>query len=315
MERIVFLERTTFRANFRRPDFAHEWIDYGETSAADVVERLRDATIAICNKLPLRQAELSRLPKLKLIAVAATGVDNIDLDYCRRRGLAVCNTRGYATHSVPEHALMLLLALRRNLLSYRQDVEGGEWQAAKQFCLLAHPIHELHGSTLGVIGYGALGRAMEQLARGVGMQVLISERKNAESLRAGRVPFAEVLKRSEVISLHCPLTADTRDLIAVAELQSMKRSALLINTARGNLVNEIALVTALQTGQIAGAGFDVLSNEPPRDGNPLLDLNLPNFILTPHIAWSSDEAMQTLADQLVANLEAFVRGEPQNLVA
>src|SRR5687767_5020853 len=152
MERIVFLERSTFRANFRRPDFAHEWIDYGETNAGEVVERLQDATIAICNKLALRQSELSRLPKLKLIAVAATGVDNIDLDYCRQRGLAVCNTRGYAVHSVPEHALMLMLALRRNLVSYRQDVESGEWQTAKLFCLLEHPIHELYGSTLGVIG-------------------------------------------------------------------------------------------------------------------------------------------------------------------
>src|SRR5688572_21226694 len=202
MKRIVFLERNTFRANFRRPDFDHEWIDYGETSAADIVERLQDATIAICNKLPLRKAELSRLPKLKLIAVAATGVDNIDLDYCRQRGLAVCNTRGYAVHSVPEHALTLIFTLRRNLLRYRQDVESGDWQKAKQFCLLEHPIHELHGSTLGVIGYGALGRAMEQLARGVGMQVVIAERKNAASVRAGRVQFAEVLERSDVISLH-----------------------------------------------------------------------------------------------------------------
>lgn len=314
MERIVFLERDTFRANFRRPDFEHEWIDYGETKAAEVVERLRDATIAISNKLALREPELARLPKLKLIAVAATGVDNVDLDYCRRRGLAVCNTRGYAVHSVPEHALMLMLALRRNLLQYRREVAAGKWQEAKQFCLLEHPIHELYGSTLGVIGYGALGRAMEQLARGVGMQVLISERKNAGAVRDGRVSFAELLKRSDVVSLHCPLTAETRDLIGLPELQTMKRSALLINTARGGVVNEIALVEALQTGKIGGAGFDVLSTEPPRQGNPLLELKLPNFILTPHVAWASDEAMQALADQLVANLEAFVRGEPENLV-
>lgn len=314
MERIVFLERNTFRAVFRKPCFEHEWIDYGETDAAAVVERLRDATIAICNKLPLREPELSQLPQLKLIAVAATGVDNLDLDYCRRHGIGVCNTRGYAAHSVPEHALLLMLALRRNLRRYRQDVERGAWQAAKQFCLLEHPIHELHGSSLGIIGYGALGQAMERLAAAVGMRVLISERKNAATLRSGRVPFTEVLSTSDVISLHCPLTAETRDMIAQPELETMKRSGLLINTARGGLVNEMALVTALQTGRIAGAGFDVLSNEPPRKGNPLLDLNLPNFILTPHVAWASDEAMQALADQLVDNIEAFVGGQPKNLV-
>lgn len=314
MERIVFLERDTFRANFRKPCFEHEWIHHGETKAAEVVERLRRATIAICNKLPLREPELSQLPQLKLIAVAATGVDNIALDYCRERGIAVCNTRGYATHSLPEHVLMLILALRRALFSYRLDVARGRWQSAKQFCLIDHPIHELHGSTIGIIGYGALGQALEKLALGIGMRVLISERKNAGKRRAGRVTFAEILNRSDVISLHCPLTVETRDMISMPELELMKPTALLINTARGGLVNEAALAEALQTGLIAGAGFDVLSSEPPRDGNPLLDLNLPNFILTPHVAWASEEAMQALADQLIDNIEAFVRGEPTNLV-
>ena len=314
MERIVFLERDTFRASFRKPCFGHEWIDHGETKAADVVERLRHATIAICNKLPLREPELSQVPQLKLIAVAATGVDNIDLDYCRQRGIAVCNTRGYATRSLPEHVLTLILALRRELFSYRTDVKRGRWQSAKQFCLLDHPINELHGSTLGIIGYGALGQAMEKLALGIGMRVLISERKHAGNLRPGRVPFDEVLKRSDVITLHCPLTAETRDMIALPELRMMKATSLLINTARGGLVNEAALIEALQTGLIAGAGFDVLSNEPPQDGNPLLNLDLPNFVLTPHIAWASEEAMQALADQLIDNIEAFVRGEPMNLV-
>jgi len=314
MERIVFLERNTFRATFRKPQFAHEWIEYGETLPADVVERLRNATIAVCNKLPLREAELSQLPLLKLIAVAATGVDNIDLDYCRRRGLPVCNTRGYAVHSLPEHVLTLVLALRRNIISYRQDVKDGRWQNAKQFCLLDHPIHDLHGSTLGVIGYGVLGQAMEQLARSIGMRVLISERRNSESIRPGRTSFADVLRESDVITLHCPLTVETRNMIGLPELESMKRSALLINTARGGLVNEHDLIEGLRKGLIAGAGFDVLSSEPPREGNPLLDVQLPNFILTPHVAWASNEAMQTLADQLIDNLEAFVRGEPQNRV-
>lgn len=314
MERIVFLERNTFRANFRRPHFPHEWIEYGETLPEHAVERLRNATIAICNKVPLREAELSQLPLLKLIAVAATGVDNIDMEYCRRRRLPVCNTRGYAVHSLPEHVLTLVLTLRRNIINYRQDVQNGRWQNAKQFCLLDHPIHDLHGSTLGIIGYGVLGQAMEQLARSIGMRVLISERKNSESIRPGRTAFPEVLRESDVITLHCPLTVETRNMIALPELESMKRTALLINTARGGLVNERNLIEGLRKGLIAGAGFDVLSNEPPREGNPLLELQLPNFILTPHIAWASNEAMQTLADQVIDNLEAFVRGEPQNLV-
>lgn len=314
MERIVFLERNTFRATFRRLHFPHEWIEHGETLPAETVERLHGATIAICNKLPLRAAELSQLPLLKLIAVAATGVDNVDLDYCRRRGLAVCNTRGYAVHSLPEHVLTLVLALRRNIVNYRNDVKAGRWQHAKQFCLLAHPMHDLHGTTLGIVGYGVLGRAMEKLARGVGMRVLISERKNSAALRPGRTPFPEVLRESDVLTLHCPLTAETRDTIALPELESMKPSALLINTARGGLVNELALIEALRNGVIAGAGFDVLSTEPPREGNPLLEIDLPNFLLTPHVAWASEEAMQTLANQLIDNIEAFVSGEPQNLV-
>jgi glycerate dehydrogenase len=315
MERIVFLERNTFRARFRQPQFDHEWIEHGETLPANVVERLHHATIAICNKLPLREAELSELPHLKLIAVAATGVDNIDLDYCRTRGLAVCNTRGYAVHSLPEHVLTLMLALRRNLIAYRQEVNDGRWQTSKQFCLLDHPIHDLHDSTLGIIGYGVLGRAMERLARAVGMRILISERRHSPSIRSGRTAFEKVLEQSDVITLHCPLTDETRDLIARPELARMKPSALLINTARGGLVNEVDLIEALKNGVIAGAGFDVLSREPPREGNPLLDLRQANFILTPHVAWASDEAMQALADQLIDNLEAFVQGEPKNLVS
>jgi glycerate dehydrogenase len=315
MERIVFLERNTFRAHFRKPEFVHEWIEHGETSPAEVVERLRHATIAICNKLSLREAELSLLPELKLIAVAATGVDNIDLEYCRRRGLPVCNTRGYAVHSLPEHVLALMLALRRNIISYRQEVSEGKWQTAKQFCLLNYPIHDLRGSTLGVIGHGVLGQAMEKLADSIGMRVLIAERRDSESIRPGRTPFADVLREADVITLHCPLTVATRNMIALPELQSMKRTALLINTARGGLVNEIDLREALRTGLIAGAGFDVLSSEPPREGNPLLEIQAANFILTPHVAWASSEAMQILADQLIDNLEAFVRGVPRNLVS
>jgi glycerate dehydrogenase len=314
MERIVFLERNTFNIAFRAPRLKHEWVDYGETEPSQIVERLRDATIAICNKLPLRQPELSRLNRLRLIAVAATGVDNIDLAYCQSRGIAVCNARNYARHSLPEHVLTLMLTLRRNLIAYIQDVREGKWHQAKQFCLLNHAIHDLHGSTIGIIGYGSLGKSVAALAGSIGMQVLIAERKLATMTREGRARFGEVLRQSDVLTLHCPLNRESRDLIGAEEFQMMKKNAILINTARGGLVREEALVEALQTGLIAGAAFDVLGEEPPRQGNILLDQNLPNLIVTPHIAWASMEAMQTLADQLIETIEAFVRGDPRNLV-
>lgn len=314
MERIVFLERSTVQAEFRRPDFDHEWIEYGETLPSQIVERLAEASIVISNKLALRAADLSQLPQLKLIAIAATGSDCVDLDYCRKHGIAVCNVRGYAVNSVPEHVLMLILALRRNLLAYRDDVLQGKWQQSKQFCLLSHELHDISGSTLGIVGYGSIGKAMARLGESVGMRVLISEHKNAASIREGRVAFVEILRRSDVISLHCPLTTETHNLIGRAEFGMMKREALLINTARGALVEDAALVEALQEGTIAGAGFDVLREEPPVNGSPLLELSLPHFIVTPHVAWASNEAVQALADQVIDNIEAFVAGQPRNLL-
>jgi glycerate dehydrogenase len=249
-----------------------------------------------------------------MIAVSATGTDNVDLAYCRAHGIVVSNIRGYAVHTVPEHAFMLMLALRRNLLGWREDVRAGRWQQADQFCLFTRPVNDLHGSTLGLVGYGSLGHGMRNIAGAFGMRVLVAEHKNAATIREGHTPFDDVLRDADVISLHTPLTAETRHMISTREFGLMKPSALLINTARGNLVDEAALVEALKSHRIAGAGFDVLSVEPPREGNPLLDLDLPNFILTPHVAWSSREAMQTLADQLVDNIEAFVAGAPRNVV-
>jgi glycerate dehydrogenase len=314
MQRIVFLERNTIQAEFRRPNFDHQWIEYGETESAQVVERLRGATIVISNKLPLREAELAQLPELKLIAIAATGSDNIDLAYCRRRGIAVSNARGYAANSVPEHVLMMILALRRNLIAYRIDVQNGRWQESKQFCLLSHELRDINGSTLGIVGYGSIGKAMARLGASVGMRVLISEHKDTAEVRDGRASFTEVLRQSDVISLHCPLTDETRNLIGRAEFEIMKPSALLINTARGGLVDDAALIDALRKGLIGGAGFDALREEPPRPGCPLVDLDLPNFILTPHVAWASNEAVQALADQVIENIEAFVAGQPRNLL-
>ena len=311
---IVFLERNTFNIPFRKPAFDHEWIEFGETTPGEVAERLAQANIAICNKISLRGEALSQLPNLRLIAVSATGVDNVDLAFCRSHNIAVCNTRGYAVNSLPEHALMLMLALRRNLVAYRNDVRNGRWHEARQFCLLDHSIADLKGSTLGIVGFGTLGKSMAQLGRAIGMDVIVAERKNAAVVREGRVAFGELLQRSDVISLHCPLTEETKNLIGAGELGQMKRDAILINTARGGLIDDHALLAALREEQIAGAGIDVLRNGPPREGNPLLEIDLPNLIVTPHIAWASRQAMQTLADQLIDNIEAFVRGEPRNLV-
>ena len=316
MERIVFLDRATLDTEVRRPVFPHEWSEYAQTRASETVARLHDATIAITNKVPLRADALAQLPGLRMIAVAATGVDVIDLAACRRRGITVSNVRGYGVRSVPEHVLMLIFALRRNLLSYRADVSGGAWQHAEQFCLLDHPIRDIAGAALGVIGYGALGQATAKLARAVGLKTLIAERKGATVARDGRMLFEEVLRGSDIITLHVPLNEETRGLIGATELRAMRREALLINCARGGVVDEAALAEALRAGVIAGAGVDALSTEPPKNGNPLLelDLDLANLIVTPHIAWASREAMQTLANQLIANIEAFVRGEPQNTV-
>ena len=317
MHRIVHLERDSVIAELRRPDFPHHWVDYPKTQQDEVSERLAGATIAIVNKLRIDAGLLAALPALQMVAVAATGINNIDLDACRARGIVVANIRGYAVHAVPEHVLALVLALSRNILAYRQSVAEGRWQRAEQFCFFDHPIRDLHGATLALIGSGSLGSGVARLAGAFGMHVLRSERKDALSVRPGYVPFAEALRQADVVSLHCPLTADTTKLIGEAELRSMKPSALLINTARGGLVDEAALAGALREGWIAGAGFDVLSVEPPRSGNPLLApdlLALPNFLLTPHVAWASQPAMQALADQLIANLEAFARGAPQHVV-
>ena len=314
MERIVFLERNTIHANFRRPGFDHDWIEYPETLAQQVIERARPATMIISNKLSLGQAQLAHALDLKLIAIAATGSDCVDLNYCRSRGIAVCNVRGYAANSVPEHVLMMILALRRNLLAYCADVRRGLWSQSKQFCLLTHELHDIRNSTIGIIGYGSIGQGMARLAESVGMRVLIAERKNTSSIRAGRTRFEEVLRESDVISLHCPLTDETRNLFRAGDFQMMKPTALLINTARGALIDDAALIDALKNGLIAGAGIDVLREEPPVHGSPLLDLDLPNLIISPHVAWASNEAVQALADQVIDNIEAFVAGKPQNLL-
>ena len=316
--RIVQLEAGSLIATVRRPLGAHDWVEYEKTSPAQVVERLAGAQIAITNKVPIDAAAVDALPDLKMVAVSATGTNNVDLAACQRRGIVVANIRGYAVHTVPEHVFAMLLALSRNLFAWRETLQAGAWQRAEQFCLFNHPIRDLHGATLGLIGSGALGDGVARLGEAFCMRILRAERKGATRVRPGYTPFAQVLAEADAISLHCPLTPETQHLIDADALRAMKPSALLINTARGGIVDEAALAQALREGWIAGAGFDVLSAEPPADDHPLLAadlLALPNFMLTPHVAWSSRPAMQALADQLIDNIDAFMAGAPRNRVA
>ena len=314
MQKIVFLDSDTLSPStvLRRPDFPHEFVAYGRTRPDEVASRVADADIVITNKVKLNADTIAGAAKLRFIAVAATGYDIIDIEACRARGVVVSNIRGYAVNTVPEHVFALIFALRRSLLAYRAAVRAGRWQQADQFCFFDYPIRDLAGSTLGVVGGGALGSGVARIGEALGMTVLFSARKG-EAAGEGRVAFEEMLARSDVISLHCPLTPQTRGLISDAEFAAMTRRPILINTSRGGLVDEAALVRALDQGLIAAAGFDVVTTEPPPLDNPLMTiLDRPNFILTPHVAWASDEAVQTLADQVTDNLEAFVAGAPRN---
>ncbi len=310
--KIVFLDRGTLGVPLRKPSFPHSYTEYDATSVDEIVERLTDADIAIINKVQVRKASLEKLPKLKMIAVAATGTDCVDKAYCKEHSIPVVNIRNYAVNTVPEHTLALIFALRRSLIPYALDVRKGKWQTINQFCYFDHPIRDISGSTLGLIGYGALGKSVATRAEALGMKVIATDVYDFP----GKVDLDTILKESDIVSLHCPLTDGTRNIIGAPELKKMKNDAILINTARGGLVDEAALVEALKTGEIGGAGFDVLTVEPPKDGNVLLDqgADLPNLIITPHVAWASHEAMTGLANQLVENIELWVAGTPRNLV-
>ncbi len=307
---IVFLDRSTLEANLRTPSFPHAYTEYAVTSVDEILPRLEQATIAIINKVPMREATLAALPDLKLIAVAATGTDVVDKAYCKSRGIVVSNIRNYAFNTVPEHVFALAFALRRSLMAYRDDVRAGRWQECDQFCFFDHPIRDMRGSTIGIVGYGAIGKSVAHIAAALGMKSLAYD----VFPQPGLVDLDTLLRESDIITLHAPLTPDTKNMIGARELKTMKRDAVLINTGRGGLVDEAALAAALQDGTIGGAGFDVLTVEPPKQGNILLDLRLPNLIVTPHVAWASREAMQILADQLIDNVEAFAAGTPQNVV-
>ncbi len=315
--RVVILDRDTISPEtvLRPLSFRHQLEVFDRTAAEQVAGRIADADIVITNKAPVREAALDGAKRLRLIAVAATGTDMVDVKAAGARGITVSNIRNYAANTVPEHTFALILALRRSILPYRESVGRGRWREAAQFCYFDYPIRDLAGSTLGLIGDGVLGKAVAKLGEAFGMKVLFSDYKGTTGMGPLYTPFWDVLRQSDVITLHTPLLPSTRNLIGAAEFAAMERKPLLINTARGGLVDEAALVTALRTGQIAGAGFDVVTTEPPPDDHPLVQLlELPNFILTPHVAWASQEAIQGLADQLIDNVEAFWAGSPRNLV-
>jgi glycerate dehydrogenase len=312
--RIVFLDRDSLPVPVPVPAFEHHWQDHAATAREEIVARCRDAEIVVSNKVALDRATLQDLPRLRLVAVAATGVNHIDLAACRERGIAVCNVAHYGDDTVAEHAFMLMLALMRNLPAYQRDVAAGAWQNAAQFCHFGSPIRDLSGARLGIFGSGGIGQAFAARARAFGMEVRFGERKGAAAPRDGHVDFDTLLAESDVISLHCPLNDSTRGLLGEAELQRMKAGAVLINTARGGLVDETALVAALKYGQLGGAGFDVLSEEPPRTGNPLLATRLPNLIVTPHVGWASHQAMLRLARILIDGIEGFQAGRRVNRV-
>jgi len=313
----VFLDRDTVppHIHFRPLAFPHRLQAYERTAPTEVATRIQDADIVIVNKVKLDAAAIAAASRLKIIAVAATGTDNIDLVACRARGIVVTNIRNYAGHTLPEHTFALILALRRNLLAYRDSVRAGRWQQSGQFCYFDYPIHDLAGATLGVIGDGVLGRAVARIGQAFGMNVLFSAYKGTTGMGPLYTPFEEVLRASDILTLHLPLLPSTRNMIDAAEFAQMSKRPLLINTARGGLVNEAALAHALRSGQIAGAGFDVTEGEPPIADSPLMALlDQPNFILTPHVAWASAEAIQGLVNQLLDNIDAAWHGTPRNVV-
>jgi glycerate dehydrogenase len=292
-----------------------DWRFHGSTPTEAIADRIADADVVVSNKVILDEAVLAGAPQLKLIAIAATGTNNIDLAAAERLGIRVCNIRRYATPSVVQHLFGLLLDLSRHLSQYRQAVNAGRWQESDQFCLLDYPIRELGGLTMGIVGYGELGQAVAEVAeKAFGMQVLIAQRPGGPP-QADRLPLQALLPQVDVLSLHCPLNEQTYRLIGKEELARMKPDALLLNTARGGIVDEQALADALRNGCLGGAGIDVLEQEPPGPDSPLLAADIPNLIVTPHIAWASRESRQRLTDQLAQNIRAFANGAPQNLVS
>ncbi|HHE9060703.1 TPA: 2-hydroxyacid dehydrogenase [Haemophilus influenzae] len=309
--KIVFLDSTAIPKHILipRPSFEHTWTEYDHTSSVETIERARDADIVITSKVIFDRETLQQLPKLKLIAITATGTNNVDLVAAEEMGIAVRNVTGYSSTTVPEHVIGLIFSLKHSLAGWLRDQTEAKWAESKQFCYFDYPITDVRGSTLGVFGKGCLGTEVGRLANAVGMKVLYAEHKDATVCREGYTPFDEVLKQADIVTLHCPLTETTKNLINVETLSKMKKGAFLINTGRGPLIDELALVDALKTGHLGGAALDVMVKEPPEKDNPLIlaAKTMPNLIITPHIAWASDSAVTTLVGKVMQNIEEFVQ--------
>jgi Lactate dehydrogenase and related dehydrogenases len=308
---IVFLDSTGIPASHHIPSFSfpHQLTEYAHTPAEQVLERAKDADIIITSKVILNHEILSQLPKLKLIAVTATGTNNIDLMAAKALGITVKNVTGYSSVTVPEHVIGMIYALKHRLIDYHRDQLLTErWATCGQFCYVDYPISDVQGSTLGIIGRGCIGNEVARLAQAVGMRVLFAEHQHATTIREGYTAFDEVLEQADVISLHCPLTPQTEQLINAKTLALMKPNACLINTGRGGLINEADLLQALQSGKLAGAALDVLVKEPPASDDVLwlAAKTQPNLLITPHVAWASDSALTTLVNKVAQNIEEFV---------
>ena len=286
---------------------------FGDTDESQIVARIAAAEIVLLNKFKLTRELLSGASHLKLIALAATGSDNIDLVAARERAIGVCNVRGYCRQSVMQQVWAMILTLTQHVPEYAALATDGSWVKNEVSTVLAHPIRELAGRTFGVVGWGDLGRAAAAPAEVFGMRVLIANRMGG-AREAGRVDLDQLLAESDIVSLHCPLTAETRGLIGARELALMKPDALIINTARGGLIDSQALAAALKAKRLGGAGIDVLPQEPPVDGNPLLEPGIPNLVLTPHIAWAAREARQRCLDEITANVEDFLKAGRRNRI-
>lgn len=287
---------------------------YMATAPEQVIERIQGYDVVITNKVVLGQREIASAAALKLICVVATGTNNIDLEAAKAQSIRVCNCVAYGVDSVVQHVFALMLALHTNVIRYDAAVKAGDWGKATQFCMLSFPIRELAGKTLGIVGYGNLGRAVARVAEAFGMRVILAERPGVAA-REGRVPFDRFLAEADVLTLHCPLTDTTRNLIDAEAIARMKPGSFLINAARGGVVDEVALAAALRSGHLAGAASDVLTQEPPKSGNVLLGEDIPNLILTPHSAWGSREARQRIIDQTAENIRAFKAGQQVRVVA
>lgn len=287
---------------------------FARTTPQQVSERLKGATVAITNKILIDADAMAANPQLKLILISATGTNNVDLTAARRHGITVCNCQGYGTPSVAQHTIMLLLNLATRLADYQKAVGEGRWQQASQFCLLDYPIVELQGKALGLLGHGELGSAVARLAEAFGMRVLLGQIPGRPA-RPDRLPLDELLPQVDALTLHCPLNEHTRHFIGTRELAMLKPGAFVLNTARGGLIDEQALADALRSGHLGGAATDVLSVEPPTQGNPLLAADIPRLIVTPHSAWGSREARQRIVGQLTENARGFFSGTAQRVVS